>query len=428
MPRFDLRSRLTLIALGVAMLGAALGLGLTYTALVSTRVSRIDHEGRLLATLALDAAVRREGEIVRVPRVVESYLTDLEGVAVAHVYLDGTLIWEGGVVDAPRPLDTERLLVGEGAASAGDWRAYTVRDEEAGVVVQVGQPLQAVRSILGPYGAIAAAVLGLVAVTSGLLAWTIIGAALRPLRRLSAAAESFGATSVVPEIPGRDEPARLARSFANLVGRLGRERERERAFLEYASHELRTPVTALRSGLEALSAGRMQPDRELLRRLFQEALRLETLTQNLVVLSRAQGRDARLASLDLETVMADAYDRFQPLALERALVLTLDARSAPVRADERLLEQAVNNLVDNALRATRQGGITLRSGVEGERAFLEVSDTGPGVPDDARDGLGLRVVRDVARTLGGSFEIDSDHGARARLWLPAVVAEADTSG
>lgn len=426
MPRFDLRMRLTLVALGVSLLGAALGLGLTYAALVSTRVSRIDNEGRLLASLALESAVRREGEIVRVPRMVESYLTDLEGVAVAQVYLDGTLIWEGGVVDAPRPLDAEHLLVGEGAASVGEWRAYTVRDEEAGVVVQVGQPLQAVRSILGPYGGIAAVVLAVVAVTSGLLAWTSIGAALWPLRRLSAAAENFSAASTVPEIPGRDEPARLARSFAELLRRLGREHERERAFLEYASHELRTPVTALRSGLEALSAGRMQPDRELLRRLFQEALRLERLAQNLVVLSRAQARDAQLAPLDLETVVAEAYDRFQPLALERSLILSMEASSAPVRGDEQLLEQAVNNLVDNALRATRQGGIALRSGVEGDRAFLEVADTGPGVADDARDGLGLRVVRDVARTLGGSFEIVSDHGARARLWLPAV--QATTNG
>lgn len=428
MPHLGLRTRLTLVALGVAVVGAVSGLAITYAALLSTHVARIDDEGRLLGSLTLDAAVLRENEIVRVPRVVESYLTDLEGVSVAHVYVDGTLIWEGGVVDAPRPLDTERLLVGEGPASVGEWRVYTVRDEDAGVVVQVGQPLQAVRTLLRPYAGIAVAVLALVAITSGLLAWTSVGATLRPLRRLSAAAEELDTTQAMPDIPGQDEPARLARSFSTLLGRLGRERERELAFVEYAAHELRTPVTALRSGLESLHDGRMAPSGDVLRRLHQEALRLETLTQNLVALSRAGAPGARRESLDLESVVADAYDRFQPLVLERSLSLTMDAQPAPVRADERLLDQALNNLIANALRSTRQGGISLRCGVVGDRAFLEVADTGPGMPHDAREGLGLRVVRDVARTLGGSFEIVSDRGARARVWLPVDGASARIEG
>jgi len=420
--RFGLRSRLTLVALGVSLLGSVLGLALTYAALLGTRVARIDDEGRLLASLTLESAVRREGEVVRVPRVVESYLTDLEGVSVAHVYLDGTLIWEGGVVDAPRPLDAERLLVGDGPARVGDWRVYTVRDEDAGMVVQVGQPLQAVRGILEPYLGIALAVLALVGVASGLLAWSSVGAALRPLRRLTAAAEGFESSTVVPDIPGRDEPAKLARSFAELLGRLGRERDRERAFLEYASHELRTPVTALRAGLEGLATGRTTVDGELLERLHQEALRLEKLAQNLTVLSRTGSRNVRLGPVDLETVVSEAYDRFQPLALERSVTLTLHTSSAPVRAEARLLDQAVNNLIDNAFRAARQGRVVLRCGVEGGRALLEVTDDGPGMPANARDGLGLRVVRDVAKTLGGSFEIVNEAGAHARLWLPPAPA------
>lgn len=418
MRTIDLRTRLTLVAIGVALLGTVLGLALTYAALLGTRVSRIDDEGRLLAALALESAVRRESEVVRIPRVVESYLTDLEGVSVAHVYVDGGLIWEGGVVDAPRPLDASRILVGEGASSDGEWRVYTVRDDDAGVVVQVGQPLQAVRTLLRPYGWIAGVVIVLVAATSAILAWTSVGAALRPLRRLSIAAESLGASATMPDIPGRDEPARLARSFTALLSRIGREHERERAFLAYASHELRTPVTALRSGLEALHTGRMKPDRELLRRLFDEAVRLETLTQNLVVLSRAGSNDAQLVPVDLEAIVAEAYDRFQPLAVERSTSLVLDATPAPARADERLLAQAVNNLVDNAMRVTRDGRITLRSGVADGRAFLEVADDGPGMPETPRKGLGLRVVRNVANVHGGSFELIADAGTRARIWLP----------
>lgn len=419
MRRIDLRTKLALLASGLTLVGTALGLTLTYAWLLNARIASLDYEGRLLANVILEAVVLREGGAVRVPRVVESYLTDLTGVSVAHVYLDGELLWEGGVVDAPRPLDSDRLLGGRGAASADEWRVFTARDEEAGVAVQVGQPLQSVRKVLGSYAEIAAAVTVAVVVLSGFLAWLSVGAALRPLRRLSEAAEGFGTAGSVPSLPGGDEPAKLARTFAGLLDRLQAEREREQRFLAYAAHELRTPLTALRSGLEALHAGRVEATPDLLQRLHRESTRLEELAQNLLVLSRASAGDAHRQDVDLEELAEAAYDRFQPLALERALTLRLDARAAPVHADARLLEQALNNLVYNALRATRHGEVTLRSGVARHEAFLEVADTGPGVKLPVREGLGLRVVRNVAQVHGGRFELSDEGGTRARLWLPA---------
>lgn len=416
---------LSLVAAGLTLLGIALGLAVTYWSLVNYRVLDLDDEGRLLANVILEAAVLREDQTVRVPRVAESYLTDEGGVRAAQVYLDGELIWEGGGIDAPRPLDAEKLLAGRGGHSVGDWRVYTLRDEDAGIVVQVGRPLQSVWDVLRPYNEIAAAVTLVLALLSGALAWKAVGLALRPLRRLTEAAEGLGDGVRVPVLRGGDEPAKLARSFAALLDRLQGERERERAFLAYAAHELRTPLSALRAGLEAMRTGRLPSSDALLGRLVREAARLETLAQNLLALSRAEAGEARFQPLDLEDLAAAAYDRFQPLALEKGLELTLAAGAAPVRGDPRLLEQAVDNLVANALRATTRGRIEIGSGVETGRAFLEVRDSGPGLPAQLREGLGLRVARAVARAHRGSLRLENGDGARVRLLLGPAAEEAD---
>lgn len=404
------------------MLGIVLGLTAMYWSLLNSRIASLDDESRLLASLVLDAAVVRQDDTVRVPRVVESYLTDLTGVSAAHVFLDGQLLWEGGVIDAPRPLDADRLLVGRGGSTVDDWRVFTVRDEDAGLVVQVGQPLQAVRKVLASYGAIAVVVTLVGSALSGLLAWASVGAALRPLRRLSDAAEAFGAGGPVPTIPGRDEPARLAGAFQGLLSRLRDEREREHAFLAYAAHELRTPLTALRAGLEAIDSGRVVPGADLWNRLYRESMRLEGLAQNLLALSRSGVGDTRPEPVDLEEIASDAYDRFQPLAAEGSLDLTLRTGPAPVQGDRRLLSQALDNLVHNALRATRSGGVALSTGTSDGAAYVEVLDTGPGFDPPVREGLGLRVAQAVAAAHGGSLTLANEPagaGVRARLELPA---------
>ena len=257
---------------------------------------------------------------------------------------------------------------------------------------------------------------------SGGLAWLAVGAALRPLEALTVAARNFGEGAELPDIPGNDEAAALARSFSVLLTRLKTEREREQRFLAYAAHELRTPISALRASLEAarMPAG-PAPERRApaawLERLYREALRLETFAQNLLALSRAEASEVRAEAVDLADLVGAAYDRFQPLALETGHELVLEAETAPVRADPRLLEQLLNNLLANAIRHTPTGQITFRSGVA-EHAYVEVVDSGSGLPAGVKEGLGLRVIRSVVEAHGGTLNFTYEAGTRVRIELP----------
>ena len=414
----NLRFKLALIASLFTFVGLALGLGLTYWILLNLRLNELDTESRLLAEVILETAMSRSDDQVSIPSVVENYLTDERGVNSAQVYLDGQLLWEGGIVSAPQPLDPEGLL-GEKSEgrSVSSWRVFTLFEPEEGLIVQVGRHLLSTWEVLRPYNRIAIPLTFFLTMLVGTLAWPTVGVALRPLRRLTDAASRFEDAADVPEVSGSGEPVQLARSFAELLTRLRSERKREQQFLAYAAHELRTPLSALRAGLEAARSNKIPADSDMLDRLYRESLRLEALAQNLLALSRAEAGESRTAAIELSNIAATAYDRFQPLALTKGLELYLDNKPAAAWGDEQLIEQALNNLLANALRCTAHGTVTIRSGQMNDQIFLQVSDTGPGLPDPIPEGLGLRVVRAVVKTHSGKLELSSKAGTCATVWL-----------
>lgn len=416
----NLRTKVVLIASSLTLLGLVLGFSITYWALVRFRLADLDEDNVLLTQVIAEATL--SAPRYEVPPVVESYLVRNSGVSAAQVYTQGQLLWEGQLLDTPEPLDPEGLLIGHGARTVGSWRVYTLARDD--ITVQAGRRLTALQATLRPYIFIASSLSAVLTLLSGALAWVVAGLALRPLERLTRTAREFDADSDSPEIAGSDEAATLAQGFSALLTRLKSERERERRFLAYAAHELRTPISALRASLEV--AQRQEAPAGLERRalggrfaqLHREALRLETFAQNLLALSRAEASELRAEAIDLADLVGAAYDRFQPLALEVGHELVLEAEAAPVRADPRLLEQALNNLLANAIRHTPKGQITLRSGVSGGEAYLEVEDSGTGVPESAVDGLGLRVIRSVVKAHGGTLEFSYRGGGVARIGLP----------
>jgi two-component system sensor histidine kinase MprB len=279
------------------------------------------------------------------------------------------------------------------------------------------------------------------------LGFLVARTALRPVARLTAAAEHVARTRDLSRRietgAGRDELARLARSFNTMLAALDRSLAAQRQLVADASHELRTPLTSLRTNVEVLADGHRLPPAERQRLLGDVVAQLEELTAlvgDLVELAReeehpAAPEEVRFDQL-VEAAAVRAHRHWPELDFHTALEPCL------VRADPGRLDRAVANLLANAAQWSPAGGEVEVELADGE---LRVRDHGPGFDDadlehvfdrfyrssGARgrpgSGLGLAIVRQVAETHGGSVTAANagDGGAIVRLRLPpSVSAEA----
>jgi two-component system sensor histidine kinase MprB len=272
------------------------------------------------------------------------------------------------------------------------------------------------------------------------LAAIVATAALKPVRRLTTAAENVTATGDLSErvtVSGHDELGRLGARFNAMLAALEESVGRQRRLVADASHELRTPLTSTRTNIDLLREGRLPPDeaKHALDEASIELAALTTLVSDLVELARGEERKLRVEDVQLDDLVAGAVERARSRAPEATFVTSLSP--TVVRADPVLLERAVLNLLDNAVKYSPLGApieVTVR---EGE---VVVADHGPGVAeeDEARifdrfyrsaaarskpgAGLGLAIVREAARAHGGDATVESSaSGASFRLSLPATV-------
>ncbi|MCL6550510.1 MAG: HAMP domain-containing histidine kinase [Acidothermus cellulolyticus] len=263
-----------------------------------------------------------------------------------------------------------------------------------------------------------------VAAFSGL---TIARAGLRPVERLTAAAERVARTGdLTPiDIDRDDEIGRLAQSFNAMLVALDRSQQLQRQLVADAGHELRTPLTSLRTNLDLLAQSEAAGDRglsrddrlALLADVRAQVEELSGLVADLVELARDDVPDQHLEEVDLATVAERAVERVR----RRASGLRFDISLQPwlVYGDPTMLERAVTNLLDNAVKWSPPGGrVELRL----ENGRLTVTDEGPGISDvdlphifdrfyrsaDARkmpgSGLGLAIVRHAALRHGGTIQ------------------------
>jgi signal transduction histidine kinase len=307
-----------------------------------------------------------------------------------------------------------------------------------------GEPLSAVRRAL----AIAAGASSLLAIGVGLVMSRTVTTPIRTLAQAAAAMSGGDLTARAP-VMGRDELASLARQFNQMAEALHRsfveleaERDTLRRFVADASHELRTPITALRTFNELLQ-GPAQQDRDAQAEFLAESQtqieRLEWITRNLLDLSRWDGGMATLAcaEVDMGELALSAVGPFRTLAQERQIELCVTVPEEPLvmEVDEQRLTMALGNLLDNALKFTPQGGkIDVGVAQEGDVVKLWVADTGIGIASEdlphiferfyrspratqAGSGLGLAIVERIVRAHGATIEVESQEGAGSRFTL-----------
>jgi signal transduction histidine kinase len=272
--------------------------------------------------------------------------------------------------------------------------------------------------------------------------WVLVGRALRPVEAIRA--EVAGMTDRrldrrVPEPDTDDEIGRLARTMNAMLDRLEDASRKQRAFVADASHDLQSPLAAIRAEVETQWFGETQGSGTPAGRILAEARQMEALVQNLLYLARVDdGVEAPHSPVDLDDVVLEEVRRLQssvPIRLSTKAV-----SGAPVLGNRADLGRAVRNLLENAVRHARSSVDLRLTAVDGV-VRLDVADDGPGVAQDDRtrifdrffkadaarergvagSGLGLPIARAIVEAHGGVLELaDADAGARFELRLPLL--------
>jgi two-component system, OmpR family, sensor kinase len=284
------------------------------------------------------------------------------------------------------------------------------------------------------------------AALAALIAFLLARAIARPVRRVAEATRGLADSAEEPQfvpVEGPRELALLAESFNEVAVQLAKAREAERAFLLSVSHELKTPLTAIRGYAEGLREG-VLPAGEAAAVIVRESLRLERLVGDVLDLARMRKAEfsVRRDRIDLRSIALDALRRYGSQAREFGVVLEVDgADEAPAIGDADRTLQILSNLVENALRLTPAGGSVRIYAIPGE---LRVEDTGPGLlPEELEraferfylysrygrerpvgTGLGLAIVKELATGMGGSVEAASSPGRQTVFTVRLPLAPA----
>ncbi|WP_407713287.1 sensor histidine kinase [Comamonas testosteroni] len=404
----------------------------------SVEVYLLEPDGRIAGHAAPEGRLRRD-------RV------DLEPV---HRFIDGHMLPILG--DDPRSRDGRKVF------SAAP---LSVNGKEVGFIYVV--LLGEAHDLLAARGSadavlktalLSIGMVGLLCLAAGLVAFTLI---TRPLRRLTESVRQFDMHGVPPEMPARaseaadhsrDEIAVLDSAYRQMVLRISeqwqalrRQDQERRELIANVSHDLRTPLSSLHGYLETLllKDASLEPAerRRYLGIALDQSQRVGALSQSLFELARLEYGfvQPEPESFSLRDLVQDVFQKFELAAESRHIALQADlAPQLPaVRADLGMMERVLSNLLDNALRYTPEGGsisIGIRS--VGPELELTVSDTGPGIPPELREGLfrrpftvggarrdgglGLRIVHQMLELHGVSIHLVKGDGGGAafRFSLP----------
>jgi two-component system sensor histidine kinase MprB len=443
----SLRWKLTLALAVIAALGTGLVGALSYQSTQSRLITEIDRSLVNATDRFLDrrggGRGDRPGSFDNLRLSIPERPLGIEQFVVQLIDPSGDVLAATEGVTIPVNERVMSLMGGDGepllSTERADDASYRLRSFATPIgVVRVGRDLTETDNVLADLRARAVLLSTLVAVVAAVVGWLIALRVTSRLRRLSIAAENVATTgrlNVDAPVTGRDEAGRLGRSFSEMLAALSRSKEQQQRLVEDAGHELRTPLTSLRTNLDVLKRHPAMDDvmrAQILADIDRDTTELSNLVEEVV----AVAADRHATELPEPVRLSEAVERVVNKARRRTsrdIVVVADDSIVMVRPA--LLERAISNLIDNALKFDASDSPI---DVAVRRGEIMVSDRGPGIPEadlsnvferfhrsvTARtmpgSGLGLSIVSEVATSHGGTVfaRNRADGGAEVGLTLP----------
>jgi signal transduction histidine kinase len=322
--------------------------------------------------------------------------------------------------------------------------AQRARTPDGPVTVYIGTSLESVNETIATVRRVLLLILPPLLALLAVASWVLVGRALRPVEAIRAEVADISGRALdrrVPVPPRRDEIGRLASTMNEMLDRLQAASERQRKFVADASHELQSPIAALRAQLEVAIAQPATTDWAATSSdLLAESRHMERLVRDLLFLARSDGEESvrRIERVDLDDIVLEEATRLRSTAQVRVDASGVSA--APLSGNRDELTRLVRNLLENAEHHA-ESRVRIRLSAEGREIILMVEDDGPGVPaaererifqrftrlDEARSrnnggtGLGLAIVKEITERHGGTVCVENTApGARFAVRLPQM--------
>ena len=276
--------------------------------------------------------------------------------------------------------------------------------------------------------------------------WLLARSVTRPVRELERAANRVARGDLETRVPAQNGPPELQHlvdAFNRMASKISRLVGAQQQFVADASHQLRTPLTALRLRLENLDARVAEPEHAAIAAIIADVTRMSRLVDGLLVLARDDAGRLAPEPLDVAAIVRARGDAWSAAVADRGVQLVVDARGAAwASVTPGAVEQIVDNLVDNALSVSKAGDtVSVRVASAGNRVEIHVIDQGPGLGPDERarafdrfwraaaapaggSGLGLSIVRRLAESSAGTARLDDAPGTGVDAVVTLIGAPA----